>query len=428
MSVMANPLRGEKVYVIHYDGFWGKMISGADVGISAVKYIFGGYLCTICNDVDVLKMWDTIKIERDGKYHIFISLLAIPTSPSIYTTPVSTNKQLTPRQSPRVNPSNHTTPNLTHVTSPLPLSPVGKNSDVGERDVCEESENFRCDWKLKDPVYGKLGLGGYCEEEVTINIESDVEDILSDDILLGKIFFLKMMMYTSPFFSIDSFKKTYAGYVMPIENVEDWKVPDKMVFPPPFESKAGRPKKQRIRAEDEPQAKGPRKKCSKCGVVGHNSRTCKDNMPPKPKRTGISEDCQGEQHGAAPRRTKKGRMSGGETSQQSGVDMIVGETSQQSGANVSMGETSKQPRVPLVIPAPPPLRGTWRGGRRGRENGNRGGRGNSTRGRTATGNRGGGGSVSGVGVDWFNISAPEIPSAPSGITQPPYYDPLTQTQ
>ncbi|KAF9594121.1 hypothetical protein IFM89_027487 [Coptis chinensis] len=168
----------------------------------------------------------------------------------------------------------------------------------------------------------------------------------------------------------DKNDKTYAGYVMPIENVEDWKVPDKMVFPPPFESKAGRPKKQRIRAEDEPQAKGPKKKCSKCGVVGHNS---------------ISEDCQGEQHGAAPRRTKKGRMSGGETSRQSGVDMIVGETSKQSGANVSMGETSKQPRVPLVIPAPPPLRGTWRGGRRGRENGNRGGRGNNTVGRMQIG-------------------------------------------
>ncbi|KAF9592140.1 hypothetical protein IFM89_012569 [Coptis chinensis] len=48
----------------------------------------------------------------------------------------------------------------------------------------------------------------------------------------------KWIQYTSPFFSIDSFKKTYAGYVMPIENVEDWKVPDKMVFPPPFESKS----------------------------------------------------------------------------------------------------------------------------------------------------------------------------------------------
>ncbi|KAF9622315.1 hypothetical protein IFM89_031118 [Coptis chinensis] len=147
-------------------------------------------------------------------------------------------------------------------------------------------------------------------------------------------------------------------YVMPIENVEDWKVPDKMVFPLPFESNVGRPKKHRIRVEDEPQAKGPMKKCSKCGAIGHNSRTCKDNMPPKPKRTGISEDCQGEQHDAAPRRTKEGKKSGGETSQQFGANMAMGETTQQSGTNVSMGETSQQPRVPLVIPAPPPLRET----------------------------------------------------------------------
>ncbi|KAF9598918.1 hypothetical protein IFM89_033116 [Coptis chinensis] len=86
----------------------------------------------------------------------------------------------------------------------------------------------------------------------------------------------KWIQYTSPFFSIDSFKKDIFGYVMPIENVEDLE-------------------------------------------------SC------------ISEDCQGEQHGAARGKGQKRKDVGGETSRQSGVDMIVGETSRQSGANVSMG-------------------------------------------------------------------------------------------
>ncbi|KAF9609092.1 hypothetical protein IFM89_013346 [Coptis chinensis] len=59
------------------------------------------------------------------------------------------------------------------------------------------------------------------------------------------------------------------------QHIEDWLEIDNiegLVLPPENTRKAGRPKKQRIRGEDEPLK--THRKCAKCGTPGHNTLTC----------------------------------------------------------------------------------------------------------------------------------------------------------
>ncbi|KAF9604977.1 hypothetical protein IFM89_011670 [Coptis chinensis] len=67
--------------------------------------------------------------------------------------------------------------------------------------------------------------------------------------------------------------------------------PKNVVLPPPNESRSGRPKKQRVRGNDEVKASGKRK-CRKCGEVGHNARTCKKAA----KETSSSPSRRGDQN------------------------------------------------------------------------------------------------------------------------------------
>ncbi|KAF9612607.1 hypothetical protein IFM89_002203, partial [Coptis chinensis] len=85
----------------------------------------------------------------------------------------------------------------------------------------------------------------------------------------------KTLRYCSPFYNVQSFKATYAGFIYHFDNEEDW---DKVeigdeVLPPPLERKSRRPRKQRIRDANEER---PSKKrvCKLCHVPGHNKRTC----------------------------------------------------------------------------------------------------------------------------------------------------------
>ncbi|KAF9591730.1 hypothetical protein IFM89_006076 [Coptis chinensis] len=53
--------------------------------------------------------------------------------------------------------------------------------------------------------------------------------------------------------------------------------PTNVVLPPPNSRNPRRPKKQRIRGRDEEKSSGKRK-CRRCGQVGHNTRTCKQEV------------------------------------------------------------------------------------------------------------------------------------------------------
>ncbi|KAF9625988.1 hypothetical protein IFM89_028374 [Coptis chinensis] len=50
---------------------------GDDVPINGVNCICRGFLTTIYNDVGVLKMWDTIKAEKDQKFHLFVTMVTL---------------------------------------------------------------------------------------------------------------------------------------------------------------------------------------------------------------------------------------------------------------------------------------------------------------------------------------------------------------
>ncbi|KAF9624169.1 hypothetical protein IFM89_008107 [Coptis chinensis] len=122
---------------------------GDDVPINGVNCICKGFLTTIYNDVGVLKMWDTIKAERDQKFHLFVTMVTPdmmqPTEvpkPKLYSKPnakqyknpsivfVSKSK-LVSTQSPST-PTKHPIINFEVRRSPRFSSPVIQLSPINQ--------------------------------------------------------------------------------------------------------------------------------------------------------------------------------------------------------------------------------------------------------------------------------------------------------
>ncbi|KAF9620797.1 hypothetical protein IFM89_014734, partial [Coptis chinensis] len=89
--------------------------------------------------------------------------------------------------------------------------------------------------------------------------------------------------FCSPFFTVQAYKQTYAGYIKPMNDMADWSteihviegVPQ-IINPPPHVRGIGRPKKQRRREEDEDAPSSKKKMTYKSyHLPGHNSMTCK---------------------------------------------------------------------------------------------------------------------------------------------------------
>ncbi|KAF9593799.1 hypothetical protein IFM89_025508 [Coptis chinensis] len=126
-------LRGDRVFELHYDGFWMSFAHGKvnysmykgvercyyevnseemcyldllkeihkkfgdDKPVSCVKFIARGHLTYFNNDKDMLKMWDLIKPERDKKLNHVPSITP--------TTPKAPNQTIVKlRKSPRLHP------------------------------------------------------------------------------------------------------------------------------------------------------------------------------------------------------------------------------------------------------------------------------------------------------------------------------------
>ncbi|XP_065855345.1 uncharacterized protein [Euphorbia lathyris] len=89
----------------------------------------------------------------------------------------------------------------------------------------------------------------------------------------------------SMFYHISTFKKTYSSKLQPVRGKAFWNVDAfEPILPPPIVRMPGRPKKKRVREATEPDRQsqtqklsraGHKKKCSKCGVFGHNNLKCK---------------------------------------------------------------------------------------------------------------------------------------------------------
>ncbi|KAF9597948.1 hypothetical protein IFM89_023319, partial [Coptis chinensis] len=203
-------------------------------------------------------------------------------------------------------------------------------------------------------------------------------------------------------------------------------IPGDEVLPPSIERKAGRPRKQRIRGDNEERATSKRK-CRKCKEPGHNSRTCPhgksgqngkkqkntsdcneiecgveaegENVEPIVDVQQQQEDTQVHNVDDIPRTTRGGRRAGRKGGRGGGSQ------------NVNVDQPPNETQVNNVHNEI--LRGGGRGGSAGR----RGGR---------------GGRATGKGVGWWigiDEEEPETPSTPgpSNLT-PALSECLTQSQ
>ncbi|KAI9161155.1 hypothetical protein LWI28_014959 [Acer negundo] len=84
--------------------------------------------------------------------------------------------------------------------------------------------------------------------------------------------------YTNWYYSKEAFKLTYSDIINPIPDPAMWPdVEGATPDPPKKRNSVGKLKKSRKRAADEGHAPSKcfTKRCTSCGVMGHNSMTCK---------------------------------------------------------------------------------------------------------------------------------------------------------
>jgi hypothetical protein len=99
-----------------------------------------------------------------------------------------------------------------------------------------------------------------------------------------------------PYYSVEMFRKAYAGIIMPMTDRNQWPEVDMgfKLWPPVLKRAAGRPRSRRIKgAEEGGKATRKQMKCKRCGQFGHMMKTCNETVydsdapppaPPKPKR------------------------------------------------------------------------------------------------------------------------------------------------
>ena len=82
--------------------------------------------------------------------------------------------------------------------------------------------------------------------------------------------------YVDTYFTVDKFKEAYALEIAPMPGKEQWvhiETTEK-IYPPIIKRPSGRPKKNRIVPRDETKK---RHRCPRCGMYGHDERTCKNS-------------------------------------------------------------------------------------------------------------------------------------------------------
>ncbi|KAF9598147.1 hypothetical protein IFM89_025587 [Coptis chinensis] len=86
--------------------------------------------------------------------------------------------------------------------------------------------------------------------------------------------------YCSPFLTIRMYRRTYADYILPPLHKTTWDKEPSDVLPPMLSRRPGRPRVNRKRGEDEgpSQSTKNQRKCSKCGMIGHNKVSCQGGL------------------------------------------------------------------------------------------------------------------------------------------------------
>ncbi|CAH9062888.1 unnamed protein product [Cuscuta europaea] len=94
---------------------------------------------------------------------------------------------------------------------------------------------------------------------------------------------LSCYTYISPYYTRDAWLATWSGIMHPIADPDSWSIPATMknqrCKPPScLKRPPGRPKKCRIPSIGEYRG-SKRQKCSRCHVLGHNKKTCRNPIP-----------------------------------------------------------------------------------------------------------------------------------------------------
>ncbi|KAF9587589.1 hypothetical protein IFM89_004047 [Coptis chinensis] len=176
------------------------------------------------------------------------------------------------------------------------------------------------------------------------------------------------MIDICPSYIFEEYTLAYMSNVKPMKDVKDWPKPDptKLIKPPPLVRGIGRPKKQRMHAEDENEMVMCKKKrkmtCSKCKGEGHNARSCKGfsaseiasnaknkalRLKPKPwtrSRTVTRESTCMDRAKKIVRKTQGGiRKAKKKSSLQSGSDAPLSESIAESTNNAPLSESISEP-------------------------------------------------------------------------------------
>ena len=81
--------------------------------------------------------------------------------------------------------------------------------------------------------------------------------------------------FVHDYFSVEKLRKTYSGVFNPMTSKHFWPRIDLgyKIRKPKLRRKTGRPRKDRIKASDEPGARKI-KRCSECHELGHTTKKC----------------------------------------------------------------------------------------------------------------------------------------------------------
>jgi hypothetical protein len=90
--------------------------------------------------------------------------------------------------------------------------------------------------------------------------------------------------FVHEYFSVERFKKSYAGKFSPMTSKDSWTRLDLgyTIKKPKLRRKPGRPRKSRIKAYDEASTKKQRP-CSECHELGHTAKHCQRGPTAKEK-------------------------------------------------------------------------------------------------------------------------------------------------
>ena len=97
---------------------------------------------------------------------------------------------------------------------------------------------------------------------------------------------VQMDEFVHEYFSVDRFRKTYAGTFTPMTSKDQWPKVDLgyKIQKPKMRRKPGRPRKSRIKAYDEISTSKKRRPCTKCNELGHTAKHCQGGLTASQKR------------------------------------------------------------------------------------------------------------------------------------------------